>query len=537
MAQNVFKGFRQVVAPYTTFENGYVYFVRTDEGKEDGYVYFNGKKYGTAKRIESLLGALPDGYPTFAAYIAALASDIGTAKADILNEVSARTAADEALDARIDALTASTHTHNNKAVLDGITSEKVTAWDAAEQNAKDYADGLDEAMDARMDAVEASAHTHDNKTVLDGITSAKVTAWDAAEQNAKDYADDVHTAITAEIATAKAEAISSSVVGVEIVATPTEGYAKTYDVKQGGVSVGKIDIPKDMVVESGEIVTVNDVKYLRLHIANSDNYVDVSIADLAHVYTQGNGIEISGADVISVKVVNANGLSLDSNGIAMGLANASNNGAMSSADFSKLAGIEDNAQKNVQADWNQTDNSKDDFIKNKPENLVEDEDYKHITVTETSVSDGTNTFEKYDDTELAGRVSNIEGDYLKAADKTSLQTAINNEATARTAADEALDARIDALEALTGNTATKSDVATAKSEAIAAASAYTDSKVAALTATVTGSSNDMQITVTETNGVLTAATATAKISTAADNALQSTSDGLFAAIYYEDLDA
>ena len=27
-------------------------------------------------------------------------------------------------------------------VLDGITSEKVAAWDAAEQNAKNYVDGL-----------------------------------------------------------------------------------------------------------------------------------------------------------------------------------------------------------------------------------------------------------------------------------------------------------------------------------------------------------------------------------------------------------
>ena len=47
-----------------------------------------------------------------------------------------------------------------------------------------------EAIDGRLGALEASAHTHDNKTVLDGITEAQVTAWDAAEQNAKDYADE-----------------------------------------------------------------------------------------------------------------------------------------------------------------------------------------------------------------------------------------------------------------------------------------------------------------------------------------------------------
>lgn len=82
-------------------------------------------------------------------------------------------------DARVDALEADTHTHSNKTVLDGITSAKVSAWDAAEGNAKTYADGLNTAMDTRVDALEADTHTHSNKAVIDGITSANVTAWNA----------------------------------------------------------------------------------------------------------------------------------------------------------------------------------------------------------------------------------------------------------------------------------------------------------------------------------------------------------------------
>lgn len=101
------------------------------------------------------------------------------------------------------------HSHDNKAVLDAITAEKVSAWDAAEQNAKDYADGLNNAqsgvvsgIDGRVSALETTigsvesesglayevevlngkAHEHGNKLVLDGITEAKVTAWDAAIQ-------------------------------------------------------------------------------------------------------------------------------------------------------------------------------------------------------------------------------------------------------------------------------------------------------------------------------------------------------------------
>lgn len=74
---------------------------------------------------------------------------------------------DAKIESRVDALEANTHTHANKSVIDGITSEKVTAWDDA----------------------SSKAHVHDNKSVIDGITAEKVSAWDSSEQNAKDYTD------------------------------------------------------------------------------------------------------------------------------------------------------------------------------------------------------------------------------------------------------------------------------------------------------------------------------------------------------------
>lgn len=42
------------------------------------------------------------------------------------------------------------------------------------------------------------------------------------------------------------------------------------------------------------------------------------------------------------------------------------NSGVTSADVTKLGGIESGAQVNVQADWNEADNTKDDYIKNKP---------------------------------------------------------------------------------------------------------------------------------------------------------------------------
>lgn len=50
-------------------------------------------------------------------------------------------------------------------------------------------------------------------------------------------------------------------------------------------------------------------------------------------------------------------------------ATTSADGLMSSTDKSKLDGIEAEAQKNVQADWNQATTTADDFIKNKPTKL------------------------------------------------------------------------------------------------------------------------------------------------------------------------
>lgn len=55
-----------------------------------------------------------------------------------------------------------------------------------------------------------------------------------------------------------------------------------------------------------------------------------------------------------------------------------------SEEQSKLEGIESGAEVNVQSDWEQTNTSADDYIKNKPENLVQDADYVHTDNNYTS---------------------------------------------------------------------------------------------------------------------------------------------------------
>lgn len=84
------------------------------------------------------------------------------------------------------------HEHSNKTVLDGITAAKVTAWDAAEQNAKDYADSLADDYDAAGAAATAETNA---KAYADGLAGNYDAAGDAdaALADAKAYTD---TALT-----------------------------------------------------------------------------------------------------------------------------------------------------------------------------------------------------------------------------------------------------------------------------------------------------------------------------------------------------
>ena len=87
-------------------------------------------------------------------------------------------------------------------------------------DAKAYTDGKDSAMDTRVKALEADTHTHANKTELDKIESGDKAKWDAAEQNAKTYADGLASNYDANGAAATAEQNAKDY---------ADGLAKNYD--------------------------------------------------------------------------------------------------------------------------------------------------------------------------------------------------------------------------------------------------------------------------------------------------------------------
>lgn len=74
----------------------------------------------------------------------------------------------------------------------------------------------------------------------------------------------------------------------------------------------------------------------------TESHVYLAVKELLGTYTAGNGIDISGANAVSVKIdtANANGLEAGADGVKLNLATASTAGAMSASDKTKLDGIE-----------------------------------------------------------------------------------------------------------------------------------------------------------------------------------------------------
>ena len=105
---------------------------------------------------------------------------------------------------------------------------------------------------------------------------------------------------------------------MEVKGTPNEGYLKTYQFTYGDGQAFEVDIPKDLVVTSGEVIVVDDGHpisglingtYLKLVIANDDaNPVYINTNSLVDVYTgktatDGVSISVSETNEISATLV------------------------------------------------------------------------------------------------------------------------------------------------------------------------------------------------------------------------------------------
>ena len=154
-------------------------------------------------------------------------------------------------------------------------------------------------------------------------TKDKATAFGRIAKEVDDRKDAINALSTASTVTLKSAAGTES------------GVLNVYTIKQGGKEVGKINIPKDLVVTSGSVVKgtwdgntfTEDVSgsgtstgtALKLVIANQEAPVYINTLDLVKDHTGGNGISISDTNVISVQIAEGseNFLSVDEKGVKL----------------------------------------------------------------------------------------------------------------------------------------------------------------------------------------------------------------------------
>ena len=202
----------------------------------------------------------------------------------------------DALDGKVDkeegkGLSTNDFTNDLKTKLDGIAA-------GAEVNyISSVGDNLDVDADGKLTVtIPEATVTGVDETPVDGLklqlTDKKVTLVDAGLAATLDGKD----------------------ITLDVAETATEGYLKTYVLKQGTTEIGKIDLPKELVVTGGEVIIAADEegltkgeKYLKLTIANQKAPVYIAVKDLVDVYTAGAGIAISDTNEVSVKLAKTQG--------------------------------------------------------------------------------------------------------------------------------------------------------------------------------------------------------------------------------------
>lgn len=154
-----------------------------------------------------------------------------------------------------------------------------------------------------------------NETIGTGFTTTD-TITKAIEEINNTFGTGLTTAHTvadalSELNTAIREAMTITLESEE----GTGDILKVYTLKQGGVEIGKINIPKDLVVESGSLVhgTWNGDVFtedpngpdtaIKLVIANQADPIYINAKDLVVFYQSGNGITVDNTtETISIHI-------------------------------------------------------------------------------------------------------------------------------------------------------------------------------------------------------------------------------------------
>lgn len=308
---------------------------------------------------------------------------------------------------KVNDASAANHGHENKTVLDGITAEKVAAWDAAEQNAKDHADDLDEAMDTRVKAVEAAIGENGSvatqiktaiealdytDTAVDGEYVSAVNEVDGKISVTRKALPDYSNTYDAKGAAATAESNAKAY---------ADGLAGNYDEKGAAAGV-KTELEAEIAkkvdkVEGKSLIADTEIARLATLANYDDTQVKADIAKKADAEAMTTELgkkvdKVDGKDLIATSEIER-------------LATLKN------YDDTALAGRVTTAEGKITA--------------------LETESAKHALKSELEAVDGkfadykTAEAQKAIDDEQDRRLGVIEGDYLKAADIANFETKEN----------------------------------------------------------------------------------------------------------------
>lgn len=168
-------------------------------------------------------------------------------------------------------------------LITNIRGEISTAEQGAKTYAKDYADGLADNYDAAGTAATKVQELADGQVKTN---KEHIGTMDSLETSAK---SDLVTAINEVRNAVSAGGTAAAITMTEQTTGLSDGVLKAYVIKQGDNTVGTINIPKDMVVQSGEVVVNPEGQaagtYIKLTLANATNdVIFVNVGNLVDIY-------------------------------------------------------------------------------------------------------------------------------------------------------------------------------------------------------------------------------------------------------------
>lgn len=340
MATKNFKGFQLVTkAQFEALgkkDTNTLYFVRTNEGKTDGFLYFNGKNYGTAEDAKAALitryGDIKIGEKdaTIAEYVAAEITKVNTAAGKLEEKVTKNTADIATINGQIGIINGEADGSIKKALADakGYTDTAKTAVVGTDEDAstadtikgakkgveeaKEAADNAQKAADAKVATVSGENAINVDSTTA---TAPKVSlVLDTAHGNVKLSQSAAGLKAEVEIPAATvtgvkaddkflslADKLVSADVSIAYDAADKKIYLYGKDKTKANAvsSIDCKDFIKDGMLSNAELVTNPEGQKAGTYIKltwNTDGpkepmYIDVT--SLIDVYTAGNGLNLT----------------------------------------------------------------------------------------------------------------------------------------------------------------------------------------------------------------------------------------------------